>query len=179
MRIPAASRNVGGGSWRAVCASLTGPWTPTWSSPPAYFRSGCTPCISSSRSSMPSCRSFWSSSRVVKPHREWKPSQSLGVVSRARGCHRGLEDARPFRSAGRELHRRHPCGAQAAARLCATKTSPLTTRRAIIPRWMEPAGYRLTCTLGILVPSPSPWRSRKPSRKAKFPRQRAIRISAS
>ena len=56
---------------------------------------------------------------VVKPHREWKPSQHVGVVFRAGGCYRGLEEARPFRSAGRELHRGHPCGAQAAARLCA------------------------------------------------------------
>ena len=33
---------------------------------------------------------------VVKPHREWKPTQA-GVISRAGGCHPGLDDTRPFR----------------------------------------------------------------------------------
>ena len=107
---------------------------------------------------------------VVKPHREWMPSHPLeSFPVREESPRVGRRSTAPF-----DRWRALPGGRMRRSSACTILSSgslPLTTRHAIIPRWMAPAGYRPTCTSGISVPSRSGWRSKRHSRRAKFPRR--------
>ena len=113
---------------------------------------------------------------VVKPHREWKrPLESFPVREDVtEGWTKLDRSVNPVESFTGGTH-------AAVKRLheFVDKDLALTTRPAIIPRWMELAAYRPTCTLATSARSPSLSRSRRHSSRGKFPRQRAIRISAS